>query len=175
MEDRPKDRKVLYIVLVVLGLLMSCGLGALMGGAGGYLIGRRSAMDGLGRSFGPGMMPRFATPAPAIPDMPRMTPRAGMPMMGEGALVMTVVAGGPAEAAGLRRGDAILAVDDQTVDQDNDLRDALDDYRPGDTVTLTVRRDTDDLQIPVELGSNPDTAVTTPWLGISYVMLNEGE
>lgn len=175
MENRPRDRRVLYIVLVVLGLLISCGLGALLGGTAGYLMGRRSAMDAWGRSFGPGMMPRMITPQPGIPNIPRMTPPADMPMMGEGALVMTVTAGGPAEAAGLRRGDIILAVDDQTVDQNNELRDVLGDYRPGDTVTLTVRRDTDDLQIPVELGSNPDTSVTTPWLGISYVMLNESE
>ena len=39
MDDKPKDRKTLYIVLVILGLLLSCGLGALLGGTAGSLRG----------------------------------------------------------------------------------------------------------------------------------------
>jgi membrane-associated protease RseP (regulator of RpoE activity) len=174
MEDTTRSRRTLYIVLVVIGLLISCGLGALLGGTAGFLIGRRSAVDTLGRGLGPGMMPRIVTPAPVVPGAPRMTPRAGTPMTGEGAAIMTVVQGGPAEAAGLRRGDIIVAVDDQAVNQNNELRDVLAKYRPGDTVNLTVRRDTDDLKIPVQLGANPD-ASTTPWLGISYITLAPGE
>ncbi len=44
----------------------------------------------------------------------------------------------PAEAAGLKAGDVIVAVDGAPVSAKNPLPDALADYSPGDVVTLTV-------------------------------------
>jgi len=175
MEDGTRNRRILYIVLVVLGLLISCGVGAMLGGAAGFLMGRRSAVLGQGRLMGPGLTPRLVTPAPVIPGVPRRTPDLELPSFGEGAMVMSVVEGSPAEAADLRRGDIILSVDDRTLDEGSDLRDVLAEYEPGDEIQLTVRRGSRELQLSVELGANPDPSVTSPWLGISYVMLAAGD
>jgi hypothetical protein len=175
MDDKPKDSKTLYIVLVILGLLLSCGLGALLGGTAGFFAGRRSAMANIGRTFGGRMMPWLETPVPVVPGVPRMTPRAGMPFAGEGAVVMDVVADSPADLAGLRRADIILVVDDQVLGPDSDLRDVLDGYQPGDMIDLTIMRGAKELTVSVELGNNPDTSITRPWLGISYRMLSSDE
>jgi hypothetical protein len=59
---------------------------------------------------------------------------------GVGALVLNVYAGSPAAAAGIRRGDVILAIDDLRVSSIAVMTGALALLRPGDRVTLTVRR-----------------------------------
>jgi S1-C subfamily serine protease len=69
----------------------------------------------------------------------------------EGALVVRVFAGSPAEAAGLRGvqqdddgqlvlGDVITAIDDKPVKAGKDLFSVLEQYRPGDTVTVKFLR-----------------------------------
>ena len=57
-----------------------------------------------------------------------------------GVQVNDVVPGSPADAAGLRSGDVLLAVDDQRLSSMSDLVLALRGYRPGDVVTLELRR-----------------------------------
>ena len=116
-------------------------------------------------------MPGRATPTPRVP---RVTPRAELPSTGQGALITNVVPDSPAEDAGLRRGDIILALGDQRPGPDGDLRDILANYDPGDTVDLTILRAPDELTISVELGRNPD-AGDKPWLGIYYRMLATGD
>jgi S1-C subfamily serine protease len=78
-----------------------------------------------------------------------------------GVLVMNVQPGSGAEAAGLRAtrriggeiilGDVILAVDGRKVSSYNDLRNALDHYKVGDTVTLTIERADRQMQLPLVL------------------------
>ncbi|SDL79865.1 RIP metalloprotease RseP [Corynebacterium mycetoides] len=67
---------------------------------------------------------------------------------------------GPAAAAGVRPGDELVAVDGQRVDTFYELRDYVL-QRPGETVTLEVRRDGEVLAIPVQLDAvvriNPAT------------------
>jgi S1-C subfamily serine protease len=167
MEGKPKSSNALTIVLVILGLLISCGLGAVLGGAAGFFAGRRSAATRHSQSFEWRIVPEEATPAPRVP---RATPPVGLPSAEEGALITNVVPDGPADGAGLRRGDIILAVDDQRVGPDSDLRDILAEYEPGDTAELTISRAGDELTVSVELGRNPD-AEDKPWLGIYYRML----
>jgi len=169
MEDKPKNKNVLIIVLVILGLLVSCVLGAIAGGVAGYALGRRAAMP-RNQSYEWRHMPEEVTPAPRTPGVPRATPRVELPFMGQGALVTNLVPDGPAELAGVRRGDIIQAVDDQKLEADSDLRDILANYKPGETVDLAILRFGDELTISVELGNNPE-AEGTPWLGIYYRML----
>ena len=57
-----------------------------------------------------------------------------------GALVNGVTAGGPADKAGLQRGDVILAVDGAAVKDSNSLRNAIAEKLPGTDVKVTVRR-----------------------------------
>ena len=59
---------------------------------------------------------------------------------GSGALVVDVVAGSPAAAAGLRVNDVVVAVDGKPVTGQAALVAAIRDHRPGDTLKIDVRR-----------------------------------
>ncbi len=78
----------------------------------------------------------------------------GIPVNG-GVLVRDVVPGGPADEAGLERGDVIAAAGDVEVASYGDLLGTLRDYRPGDTIDLTVVRDGEEQQFEAELAENP--------------------
>lgn len=67
----------------------------------------------------------------------------------------SVIADGPADVAGLRERDVITAVGDTKIDAAHSLPSALGDYKPGDTVTLTIARDDKTLHISVKLGALP--------------------
>lgn len=85
-----------------------------------------------------------------------------------GAYVSSVIAGGPAEQAGVRGdsaslgdtfrgdGDLIIAIDGREVRVFSDLLSYLVNHtRPGQTVTLTVLRDGQTVEVPVVLGERP--------------------
>ncbi len=57
-----------------------------------------------------------------------------------GVIIIEVERGSPAANAGLRREDVVTALDATRIEDSGDLLGALRDYRPGDTVTLTVVR-----------------------------------
>jgi membrane-associated protease RseP (regulator of RpoE activity) len=59
----------------------------------------------------------------------------------DGARVIEVVSGSPADDAGLEVGDVITAVDDTTVADAAALATAIQDYNAGDEVTITYDRD----------------------------------
>jgi len=65
-----------------------------------------------------------------------------------------LVPGGPADRAGLQPGDVIVAIDGKPVTDSSELIVAIRSRSPGDTVTLTVRRDADERPIEVTLGSS---------------------
>ena len=54
--------------------------------------------------------------------------------------VVSVEAGSPAEEAGLVAGDIITAIDGQSITTQEELNTLLEQYSPGDTITLTVYR-----------------------------------
>ena len=58
----------------------------------------------------------------------------------EGVLVQDVVAGSPAEAAGVKAGDVILTVNGKEVDAANEIQMLIAEMRPGDVVTLGIFR-----------------------------------
>ncbi len=66
-----------------------------------------------------------------------------------------IIAGGPAEKAGLRAGDIITGVGGQKLDGDHPLDAVVSQYEPGTTVTLQVVRDGKTLEIPLTLGTRP--------------------
>ena len=83
--------------------------------------------------------------------------------MVQGAIVRRVTEDGPAEAAGLREGDLITAVNGNSVEGPRELIDDIANRAPGDKVTLTVRRPDEDeedeeeeREIEVTLGEHPD-------------------
>jgi serine protease Do len=57
-----------------------------------------------------------------------------------GALVNSVNAGGPAEKAGIQRGDVITAVNGQAIVDGNELRNQVSQLQPGSSAKLTVLR-----------------------------------
>lgn len=74
---------------------------------------------------------------------------------GEGVLVTQVSPGGPADQAGLRRGDVLTAVDGRAVSSDNPFINLLFQHRAGGTINLSVLRGTQQMEIPLVLGERP--------------------
>jgi S1-C subfamily serine protease len=87
-----------------------------------------------------------------------------------GVLIASVDNGSPADKAGLKGGDKtvsingnevpvggdiITAVDGQSVESIQSLREMLSNYYPGDIVTLTILRDGGEMQVSVTLGELP--------------------
>ncbi len=66
-----------------------------------------------------------------------------------------VVAGGPAEAAGLRDGDVIVTVDGTKVDATHDLSTLILPHAPGEKLALTIVRGGQTRQLSVTLGTLP--------------------
>jgi serine protease Do len=66
-----------------------------------------------------------------------------------------VVSGSPADQAGIREGDIITKVNDQTIDGDHPLDATLSMYAPGDTVSVTILRDGQTTTVQVKLGTRP--------------------
>ena len=75
-----------------------------------------------------------------------------------GVLVTRVIPGGPAEMAGLREGDVILTIGDQTLGGQTTFIEALETYEPGDEVGLSVRRGDRTFQTQVDLIERPRDA-----------------
>ena len=71
-----------------------------------------------------------------------------------GVYVADVTKGGGAEAAGVQRGDRIIAIDDTAVSSTSTVKSYLADKQVGDTVTLQVERDGKVLTLNVTLGNS---------------------
>ena len=107
------------------------------------------------------------------PLYPQLAERLQLPV-DAGAIVSTVVPGGPADKAGLRAGDQTITFQGQQVDSGGDVITAVNGEQvvdnadlprivsrlnPGDDVTLDIIRDGDKQQIHITLGERP-TSVT---------------
>ena len=68
-----------------------------------------------------------------------------------GAYVASVVEGGAASEAGIRKGDVILAIDGVKITEPSTLQEQIARHRPNDTVKLSVKRDGDVKQIEATL------------------------
>jgi putative serine protease PepD len=70
-----------------------------------------------------------------------------------GAVVLDVCAGSAADAAGLRIGDLITAVDGEAVESPEAVGDAIAGSDPGDTILVTIVRDGSETSVEAVLGS----------------------
>jgi serine protease Do len=87
---------------------------------------------------------------------PEIAEQFGLPVQ-RGVIIVQVEPGSPAGRAGLEREDVITALGSTTIEGSGDLLGALRDYRPGDTVTLTVLRGAGgEENIEIELGERPN-------------------
>ncbi|GHH91921.1 PDZ domain-containing protein [Streptomyces capillispiralis] len=121
-------------LLIAVLLVLS---GAVMGATGAAVVG----VGGLvGPAWRAAVLPA-ASPG-AAPSVP-VAARLGVEVAddrGPGARVVGVHVPGPGSSAGLVRGDVVLAVGAARVDSAADLARAVARARPGEEVTLTVRR-----------------------------------
>jgi putative serine protease PepD len=82
---------------------------------------------------------------------------ASNPTNPNGAEIQTVVAGGPADTAGLLKGDLIKAIDGHPVRDPSELSSAIALKKPGDKVTVQIERNGLTQEIDATLGIRPKT------------------
>lgn len=78
-----------------------------------------------------------------------------------GALISAVEKGGPAAKGGVKPGDVILKVEDETVEQSADLSNLVAGSEPGKTTDLTVWRAGKEREISVKVAQLEDTGLKT--------------
>ena len=96
------------------------------------------------------------------PLTPDVAEQLGLPKDARGVVVTDIGVGSPAEKAGLKRTDAILAINDHPVTSVDDLRLYVSQMIPGSAVKLKVVRDGKDKVIDVTLGQlveNPNELI----------------
>lgn len=99
-------------------------------------------------------------PAPPAPeDVPWVGARLVHVEGGDGVLVRSVAADGPADTAGLEAGDVVTSIDGDSVTDWWQAREMLRDYAPGDTVKIVVDRSGESMTLSVTLGSLDDAVV----------------
>ena len=79
----------------------------------------------------------------------------------QGAYVEAVSTGSPAASAGLKAGDIITAVGDTQVTSKSELVSAKNQYKAGDTVTLTVTRGGQTLTLSITFGEEASSTSTS--------------
>ena len=72
----------------------------------------------------------------------------------EGVVIVEVNEDSGAAEAGLQQGDVIVGVEGSSITDPSELRDALSEFAPGDTVTLTINRQGEEMQVDVTLGES---------------------
>jgi len=128
----------------------------------------------------PGQQPRRATPAPAQPSTAVAAERQPGYLgvvaddkneSGRGVRILDVRPGGPAERAGLRKQDLIVAMAGSRVAKMSDMAQVLGLFSAGDTLDFDVQREGRRLKLKVTLGHRPpaapqpSAAVTPPATG----------
>ena len=154
-----KDQTIIIILVVALFLacnLITCCAALVAGGTLGAIRVRGA------RRWTMPMRPLerdLAQPTP-LPRQPRERVRVAV-------LVLEVAEASPADNAGLKVGDLILAVDGEPIERDTDLREWISEYEPGDRIALTVRRGQRQADREVRLGRHVSGS-GMPYLGITY-------
>ena len=74
----------------------------------------------------------------------------------KGALIIDVMPGGPADAAGLKTNDAILAVDGNAISNAKDLAKRISDLSPKASAEVKIRRGEGDQTVKVEFANSAD-------------------
>jgi len=115
---------------------------------------------------GHGEGPAWSGPRGGVPEMtPWQQQHNYSRVEVTGAQVLAVRKGMPADAAGLKPGDVVTAVDGVTVNLRDTLGSLIAERKPGDTVTLTVNRDNNDVALSATLADNGNG---DPVLGVTY-------
>jgi S1-C subfamily serine protease len=128
------NKRVLKIVGLLVALLLVLGVGAAVGGGIVYATRRTDALTWL----------------------------SGGSDQGSGVVIASVEPDGPAAEAGVARGDILLRIDDEAVDDALELMLALEEYEPGAEVQLTILHGDDERTLTATLGDRDGE----PYLGL---------
>ena len=120
----------------------------------GFAIPINLARNVMGQIIDHGKVTRGYIGVVIQPITPNMSKALNLDKL-QGALVGDVSPKGPAKDAGVQRGDVILAINGNTVNDSNDLRNTISMMQPGQTVKLTINRSGSTKDIDVKLGELP--------------------
>jgi membrane-associated protease RseP (regulator of RpoE activity) len=179
-----EKRKIYTIVALaaLVSLLLSCFVGALAGGVTGFVVGQRQGSVAAERALGRGLsgVPGLQVPMPWQGEQPcpwcgpeeqgPVQPPEVVPQGREGALIRQVIAGSPADEAGIKEGDLVVAVDRTPIDQNHILADVVSQYEPGDLVTIRLWRGDQQTTVRANLGEQA-AQPGQPYLGVRYTMI----
>jgi len=73
-------------------------------------------------------------------------------------IVANVIAGGPAEKAGIQVNDVIVSLNGTTIKDYEGLQDFLQTRKVGETITVEIIRNGNTLSIPVTLAEKPQNS-----------------
>lgn len=121
------------------------------------LVGQIMAKGSVSRPYF-GITYQMITPAEAgtLSFRGQKTPEVeGAWISRSGSSQSSIVAGGPAEKAGLKDNDVITAINGEPLNDNNPLGNVILKYKPGDTIKLTVRRGDQTLTLELTLGERP--------------------
>lgn len=117
----------------------------------------RTVLDGVrqtGKLERPYLGVRYRVVTPALAEAAGLSTSSGILLTQEGGQA-AVLSGTPAAAAGLREGDVVTKVNGELVGETASLARRLARYKPGQTVSLTVVRGSETLELSVTLGTAP--------------------
>ena len=120
----------------------------------GFAIPINLARNVMGQILDHGKVTRGYLGVVVQPITPAMAKDLGLNQL-QGALVGDVSLKGPAQASGVQRGDVILEINGNTVNDSNELRNTVSMMQPGETVKLRISRNGSTRDINVRLGELP--------------------
>ena len=85
---------------------------------------------------------------------PAIAQQQGLPV-DSGVLIIEVSPGTPAEESGVQPGDILLSMNGAGIETVQELQTELENYEPGDEVTLMLNRDGSETEITLTLGESP--------------------
>jgi putative serine protease PepD len=74
-----------------------------------------------------------------------------------GAQITSVQAGSPAATAGLQQGDLVTAINGKAISSTQQFIETVDTYSPGQTITVTVKRNGNTSNVKLTLGTRPQS------------------
>jgi putative serine protease PepD len=137
--------------------------------ANGHVLGLNDQIQtNSGSSAGVGFAIPSNTVARIANDIiaghPVKHPYVGVELNGNsssGAQISSVQPSSPGSAAGLQANDVITAVNGRSINSTQGFIETVDNYAPGNTITLTIKRDGQTHNIKLKLGTRPQSASST--------------